>query len=119
MPVEAIFRNIEFAAYEPLREWRFPFQNFFPWRPPDQLIRFTCPEFRRLPDRFSIHPPILLEAFDSRRVCKVVRWFENALLDQMRFYVVLHEQSLICRRNLFGKRSVCRSIDVAGLLVLY
>src|SRR5713101_3019805 len=106
MPIETIFRNVEFAAHEPLRERRFPFQNFFPRRAPDQLTRFACPEFSGLVDRLSIHPPILIEVFDPCLLCEILRWFENALLDQMRFDVVVHEQSLICRRDLFGKRSV-------------
>src|ERR1700756_2026024 len=36
MPVQTIFRNVEFAAYEPLGEWRVPFEHFFPRRAPDQ-----------------------------------------------------------------------------------
>src|SRR6266571_107405 len=106
MPIQTIFRNIEFAAHEPLREWRVPLEDFFPRRAPDQLRRFTRPEFGRLLDRLSIHAPILIETFDPRLLREILRWFENALLDQMRFDVVVHEESLICRRDLFGKRSV-------------
>src|SRR5919106_2165745 len=106
MPVETVFRNIEFAADEPLGEWRFPFENFFPRRAPDQFACLAPPEFGRLPDRLSIHSPILRQAFDSGRFRKTFRWFENALLDEMRFDVVVHGQSLICRRNSQGKRSV-------------
>ena len=65
MPIEAIFRDVEFAADEPLRERRFPFQHLVPSRAPDQLTRFARPELCRLLDRFSVHPLILREAFDS------------------------------------------------------
>src|SRR4029077_15948994 len=30
MPIQAIFRNVEFASEEPLRERRFPFEHRFP-----------------------------------------------------------------------------------------
>src|SRR6266702_1951483 len=66
MPIQTIFRDVEFAAHEPLREWCFPFENFFPRCPPDQLACFACPEFCRLPDGFPVHPPILIKTFDSR-----------------------------------------------------
>src|SRR5437660_3759184 len=69
-----------------------------------QVTRFAGKEFSGLVDRLSIHPPILIETFDPRLLREMLRWFENALLDQMRFDVVVHEQSLICRRDLFGKR---------------
>ena len=75
MPVETVFRDIEFAANKPLREWRVPVENFFPRRAPDQLTRFTPPEFGRLPDLFSIHSPILLETFDSRALGEVLGRF--------------------------------------------
>jgi hypothetical protein len=42
-----------------------------------------------------------------------LRRLENALLDQMRLDVVIHEQSLICRRDLFGKRSIFHCSHVA------
>src|SRR5438067_1027123 len=109
MPIQTIFRNVEFATDKPLCEWRVPVENFFPRRMPDQLTRFAGPELSGLLDRLSIHPPILIETFDPRLLREILWWFENALLDQMRFDVVVHEQSLICRRDLFGKRSVfCR-----------
>src|SRR4029434_1371522 len=118
MPIQTIFRNIEFAADEPFRERRFPFEDLFPSRAPDQLTSLARPEFCRLPDRFSIHTPILIETFDSCVFREILPWFENALLDQMRLDVVLHEQSLICRRDLFGKRSVyrCRPVAAQGRL---
>ena len=50
MPIQAIFRNVEFAANEPLRERRFPFENLFPSCAPHQLTRFARPEFCRLAD---------------------------------------------------------------------
>jgi hypothetical protein len=30
MPIQAVFRNVQFASDEPLREWRFPFEHRFP-----------------------------------------------------------------------------------------
>src|SRR6266404_246877 len=106
MPIQTVFADIEFAAEEPLREWRFPLEDLFPWRLPDQLIRFTRPEFIGLLDRLSIHAPILIETFDPCLLGEILRWFENAFLDQMRFDVVTHEQSLICRGNFWSKRGV-------------
>ena len=99
MPIETIFRNVEFAANEPLGEWSFPLENFFPRRTPYQLARFACPELGRLLDRLPIHPLVLLETFYSRLLREILRRFENALLNQMRLDVVVHEQFLICRRN--------------------
>src|SRR5437764_3138557 len=106
MPIQTILRDVELATDKPLREWRVPVENFFPRRAPDQLARFARPEFGRLLNRLSIHAPILIETFDSCVFCEILRWFENTLLDQVRFNIVVHEQSLICRRDLFGKRSV-------------
>ena len=96
MSIKTIFRDVEFSTDEPLRERRLPFENLFPFGAPDELARFSSPEFCRLPHRFPVHPPILTEAFDSRPPAEVPWWFENAFLDQMRFDIVVHEQSLIC-----------------------
>src|SRR5207247_6558346 len=94
MPVQTIFGNVEFAAHEPFRERRLPFDNLLPRRAPDQFLRFARPELGRLPDRFSIHSPILSQALDPRFTAEI-RWrLENAFFDQMRFNVVVHEQSL-------------------------
>jgi len=81
MSIQTIFRDVEFAADEPLRKRHFPFQNLFPFGAPDELARFSSPEFCRLPDRLPIHSPILIETFDSRPFREVSRWFENAFLD--------------------------------------
>jgi hypothetical protein len=35
MPIQAVFRNVEFAADEPLRERRLPFEDLFPICAPD------------------------------------------------------------------------------------
>src|SRR5438128_550003 len=111
MPIQTIFRNVEFTADEPLCEWCVPLEDFFPRGAPDQLRRFARPEFGRLLDRLSIHPPILIKTLDPCLLREILRWFENAVLDQMRFDVVVHEESLICRRDLFGKRSVFCGAD--------
>ena len=105
MPVQTIFRNVQFPAHEPFRERRLPFEDLFPWRAPDQILRFARPEFARLPDRFAIHSLILSQALDSRFAVETRWWLENAFFDQMRFDVVVHEQSLICRGTFFGKRA--------------
>ena len=103
MSVQTIFRDIEFAADKPLRQRRFPLENFFPRRAPEKFIRFACPEFVRLLDRFSIHPPVLIQALNTSLLREIFGRFENALLDEMRFDIILHEQSLICRRNFSGQ----------------
>jgi len=108
MPIQTVFGDIELAADEPLRERRFPLENLFPRRLPDQLTRFARPEFCRLLDRLTIHPPILTETFDPRLLREILRRSEDTLLDQVRFDVVMHKQSLICRGNFWGKRSVPR-----------
>src|SRR5678816_2979066 len=104
MPVQAIFRNVQFPANEPFHERRLPFEDLFPWRAPNQFLRFARPELGRLPDRFSIHSPVLSQAFDPRLTAETRWWLENAFFDKMRFNVVVHEQSLICRGIFFGKR---------------
>ena len=108
MPVQTVFRNVEFGAYEPFCEWRIPMENSLPRRAPNQVTRFTCPKFSRLVDRLSMHPSILGQAFDSRLLNEILRWLENALLNEVRLDIILHEQSLICRRDLFGKCTVWR-----------
>ena len=50
MPIQAIFRDVEFASDEPLRERRFPFEHLIPSCAPDQLTRFARPELCRLAD---------------------------------------------------------------------
>src|SRR6266576_5261359 len=106
MAVQTIFRDVQFPANEPSCERRLPFENFLPRRAPDQLLRFACPELGRLPDRFSIHSPILSQALDPRLAAESRCWLENAFFDQMRFNVVVHEQSLICARTFQGKRAL-------------
>src|SRR5438034_6896548 len=110
MSIETIFRDVEFSPDEPLRERRLPFEDLFPSCAPDELARFSSPESCRLPHRFPVHPPVLTEAFDSRPPAEVSRWLENAFLDQMRFDIVVHEQSLICRRRFQGKRGFRRRL---------
>src|SRR5438067_6937326 len=115
MPVQTIFRNVQFAADEPFREGRLPFDYFLPRRAPGQFLRFARPELGRLSDRFSIHSPILSQALDPRLAAES-RWrLENAFFDQMRFDVVMHGQFLVRGRTFQGKRAssvatgVCRS----------
>src|SRR5438034_11742607 len=48
MPIQAVFRYVEFASDEPLREGRFPFEHRFPFCAPQQFTRFARPEFCRL-----------------------------------------------------------------------
>jgi len=57
-------------------------------------------------DRLAVHSPILSQTFDPGLAAEVLLGFENAFFDKMRFDVVVHEQSLICRGKFFGKRSV-------------
>src|ERR1700745_4326930 len=104
MTIQAVFRNIQFPAHEPFRERWLPFDNLLPWRAPEQLLCFAHPELGRLADRFSIHSPILSETPDPRLAAEARYWLENAFFDEMRFDVVVHEQSLICRGIIFGKR---------------
>ena len=110
--VQTIFRNVEFAAHEPFRKRRLPFDNLFPRRAPDQLLRFARPELGRLPDGLSIHSPILSQALDLRFTAETRCWLENAFFDQMRFNVVVHEQSLICARTFQGKCAVGRGCAI-------
>jgi len=67
--------------------------------------RFASPELRRLADGFAIHSSILSQTFDPRLAAEIRRWFENTFFDKMRFDVVMHEVSLICRGKFFGKHS--------------
>src|SRR5579864_5682005 len=79
MSIQTIFRDIEFAADKPLRERRFPFENFSPALLPGQFVGFARPKFLRMLDRLAIHPAILLEAFDPRLLRKFLRRFKDAL----------------------------------------
>src|SRR5262249_14385955 len=109
MPVQAVFGNVEFPPHEPFRERRLPFDTLLPWPAPNQLLRFARPELARLPDRFPIHPPILSQALDSRFTAETRRRLENALFDQVRFDVLVHEQFLISARTFEGKRALPRN----------
>src|SRR5215467_13712776 len=88
MSVQAIFREIEFAADKPLCKRRFPFENFFPRRAPEKFACFARPKLGGLPDRFPIHPPVLTEAFNTSLLREIFGRRENTLLDEMRFDVV-------------------------------
>ena len=103
------FEMLSFPSTNHFANGAFHLQNLFPSCAPDKLARFSSPEFAgcRID---SIHPPVLSEAFDSRPPAEVPRWFENAFLDQMRFDIVVHEQSLICRRRFQGKRGFRRRL---------
>src|SRR5437762_3694560 len=113
MSIKTIFRNIDFTADKPLREGRFPLEDFSPSHAPDQLARLARPKFSWMLDRFPVHPPVLHETLDPCLVREILRRFKNPLLNQVRLDVVVHEQSLICRRNLQGKRAVLPASDVA------
>ena len=99
MSIETVFGNVQLPADEPLCKRRLPLEDLFPSRPPDEFACLSRPEFCGLPDGFAVHSPILSETFDPRLAAEVPGWLENACLDQMRFNVVVHEQSLICRRK--------------------
>src|SRR6266404_5391911 len=73
MSIQTILRNVEFAADEPLRERRLPFEDLFPSAAPDKFARLSSPEFCRLPDRFPVHAAILTKAFDPRLPAEVPR----------------------------------------------
>ena len=108
MSIQTIFGQIKFAADEPFREWHFPFDHFLPLFLPRQFFGFAPPEFVRPADRLAVHPPISIETFDLRPFRKILRWLENALLDQMRLDVIvdLHLASLtlaIAAQTLNGK----------------
>src|ERR1044071_1982702 len=90
MAVETILRNVQFPAHEPLRERRSPFEHFRPSLLPNELLRFAGPEFLRLIDRLAIHPLILLETSNPSALRELFRWFENTLLDKVRFDVSCH-----------------------------
>src|SRR5262249_13038493 len=96
MSIETVFGNVQLPADEPLCKRRLPLEDLFPSCPPDEFACLSRPEFRGLPDRFAVHSPILSETFDLRLAAEVREWLENTGLDQMRFNVVVHEQSLIC-----------------------
>src|SRR5205814_9828110 len=95
MPVQTIFRNVQFAADEPFREGRLPFDYFLPWRAPGQFLRLARPELGRLSDRFSIHSPILRQALDPRLAAESQSRLENPSLDQMPFDVDMLGQFLL------------------------
>src|SRR4029078_3886471 len=111
MAVQAIFRNVQFPAYEPFRERRLPLDNLVPRLTPGHVLRFSCPTLGRLVDRFSIHSAVLSQTLDPRLTAEAGCWLKNAFFDQMRFDIVVHGQSLICARSFQGK---CASSVVTG-----
>ena len=90
MSIKTVFGEIEFTADKPFRERRLPLEHAPPPFAPKKLARFPRPEFVRPLDRFAIHPPVLFETFDPRFFCKLLRWFEDALLFQERLDVGVH-----------------------------
>ena len=112
MSIETVFGNVQLPADEPLCKRRLPLEDLFPSCPPDEFACLSRPKFCGLPDGFAVHSPILSETFDPRLAAEVPGWLENACLDQMRFNVAVHEQSVICPRNSFGKcaRSVATGL---------
>ena len=117
MSIQTVLGNVKFAADEPLCEGRFPFEDFFPRRAPDQFARFARPKLSRLLDRFPVHPPVLGETFDSRLFREILRRFENALLDQMRLDVVIHEQSLIAEEICWASLPFSVSVNVQTIKI--
>src|SRR5437764_6614132 len=104
MPIQTIVLNVEIANHEPPRERCPPFENFFPSGAPKKLARLARPKFGGLRDGFAIHTTILIKAFNASLLREIFRRSENALLDKMRFDVVLHEQPLYAEEISRGKR---------------
>ncbi len=57
-----------------------------------ELARFARPEFFRMPDRFPMHPAILLEATDAGVFGEVARGFENAGFLEVGLDIFFHER---------------------------
>src|ERR1041384_2655163 len=119
MSIQTIFREIEFAADKPFRERRFPFEHFSPALLPQKFARLARPEFIRMLDRLAVHSPILGDTLDPRLLREFLRRFEDALLLQERFNVLvvdLHEAEVrltIVRDALNGKlRLFCASFSI-------
>ena len=81
MPIETVVRNVKCAAYEPLRVWRLPIQNLFPFLEPVQLaISEARPKFFRI--RRGFRPQILefFHGFDVRMFGNASRWRKETFL---------------------------------------
>src|SRR5436305_3218010 len=82
VPIEAVVREIELAAHEPLRPGAIPFQNLVPLLEPVQLARDTRPERVGIVNRLLIEPLVLREVLDMGLRRKFRRALELALLLQ-------------------------------------
>jgi hypothetical protein len=85
MTIEAIFRDIELAADKPFRERQAPIEDSGPFFAPEQFGGLFRPKFLRRFDRFRIQLLVLGEGLDMGAFDKLLRGFENAIFDQVRF----------------------------------
>ena len=63
MSIQAILGDVQFSADEPFGERRFPLQDFFPRRAPNQFARLARPKSCWLCERFSMQPPVMRADF--------------------------------------------------------
>src|ERR1700736_438934 len=100
MSIQTILRDIQFAVDKPFREGSFPLPDFLPALVPNELACLPRPKLRRLLDRFAIHPAVLIKAFDSRLLGKILRRLEDALLLQVRLDVLVVDLHFESERTL-------------------
>ena len=66
VPVEAVLREVELPAHEPLREGRLPVEDLVPGLVPGEGLRLLGPEPRGVVDAASIEGLVLGQALDVR-----------------------------------------------------
>ena len=104
MTVQAVFREIQLTANKPFCKGCFPIEHFLPRLMPNEFPGFTRPKSVGASNRFAIHFSVLREGFDPRAFGELAGRLEDALLDQVRFDVLVHSNFLISLAHAGGKR---------------
>ena len=90
MPVEAVLRDIELAAGEPLREGHLPVEHLRPLLRPGEFRRLARPEFLGPLHRLLPHRAILGHRLDAGLLRELLGGLEDAVFDEMRLDVFTH-----------------------------
>ena len=91
MPIQAIFRDVQFAANEPLGEGSFPFQHGVPFFLPEkEFSRLFVPEPLRILDRLLVKLLVLFQARNQRVLHEPIGWLKDPRFYQVRLNRIAH-----------------------------
>ena len=85
MPIDTVFTDINLAPEEPLRKWRFPFEDFSPFLLPSQFGSLRGPKAFWIGNRLIIDFPITLHVWDPRLLREFRGRREKAFFVEVRF----------------------------------